>query len=123
MISIESDNHQAVPDEWMTALADPTRRGILQMLAEAPRTATQIHDAFPIAGPAVSRHLRVLRESGLVSERRIPEDGRVRVYGLEPQPLRDVSGWLEELAGMWQPQLDAFRHYVALRGTRSGGGR
>ena len=107
----------------MTALADPTRRTILQMLGEAPRTATDIHDAFPIAGPAVSRHLRVLRESGLVSERRIPEDRRVRVYALEPQPLRDLAGWLEGIAGMWQPQLDAFRDYVALRKPRSGGRR
>jgi DNA-binding transcriptional ArsR family regulator len=122
VITIAVDK-QTAPDDWMKALADPTRRGILAMLGEAPRTATQIHDAFPIAGPAVSRHLRVLRESGLVSERRIPEDGRVRVYALEPQPLRDLAGWLEALAGTWQPQLDAFRDHVALRNPRSGGGR
>ena len=123
MISIADDKQSSVRAEWLTALADPTRQRILQMLGEAPRTATEIHGAFPIANPAVSRHLRVLRECGLVSERRIPQDGRVRVYTLEPEPLLDLSRWLDEIAGMWQAQLGSFRDYVALRKPRSGGDR
>jgi DNA-binding transcriptional ArsR family regulator len=97
-------------------LADPTRRRIVEMLCESPRTATQIHRAFPIAGPAVSRHLRVLREAGLVSERGVPGDRRVRLYTLEPEPLRDLARWLDHVSDTWQAQLGAFKDYVALRG-------
>ena len=100
---------------WLVALADPTRRQIVEMLGEGPRTATAIHEAFPIANPAVSRHLRVLRECGLVSERRVPDDARVRLYVLEPEPLRDLATWLSDLTATWQSQLDSFKDFVALR--------
>jgi DNA-binding transcriptional ArsR family regulator len=111
VITIESDRQS----QWLAALADPTRRRIVDMLQEGPRPATEIHAAFAIAGPAVSRHLRVLREAGLVSERRVPEDGRVRLYGLEPEPLRALARWLDQTAGGWQRQLDSFQDYVKLR--------
>ncbi len=118
MISIAGDKQHATGD-WLSALADPTRRQIVEMLGDGPRTATAIHDAFPIANPAVSRHLRVLRETGLVSERRVPDDARVRLYTLEPEPLQDLSQWLDELSRLWQSQLDSFKDYVALRTTGS----
>ena len=110
MISIASDK-----DRRLSALADPTRRQIVEMLGRGPRTATAIHEAFPIANPAVSRHLRVLRETGLVTERRVAGDARVRLYTLEPEPLDDLSRWLGGLSEMWQAQLDSFKDYVALR--------
>ena len=110
-------------DEWLPALADPTRRRIVEMLGESPRTATQIHDAFAIAAPAVSRHLRVLREAGLIAEHGVPGDKRVRVYALAPEPIGELSGWLEQLSNAWQAQLDSFQDYVALRGQRPGGRR
>ncbi len=106
-------------EEWLTALADPTRRRIVEMLSQAPLTATEIHRAFPIANPAVSRHLRVLREVGLVSERRVAEDRRVRLYRVQGQPLVELSQWLDELSRMWQSQLDSFKDYVALRESQS----
>lgn len=104
------------PDNYLHALADGTRSRIVELLAERPRTASEIHRAFPIAAPAVSRHLRVLREAGLVQERTPENDGRVRIYSLEEQPLRELSDWIAELSRGWQAQLDSFRDYVEVRG-------
>ena len=115
MISIATD--KGLSAEGWSALADPTRRRIVELLAEQPRTATDIHRAFAIAAPAVSRHLKVLREVGLISEHRVPGDKRVRLYALEQQPLRDLAGWLDEVSGMWQQELDSFKDYVALRAS------
>jgi DNA-binding transcriptional ArsR family regulator len=111
-ITIEQAKHL---DTWLPALADPTRRRILEMLGESPRTASEIHQAFAIAAPAVSRHLRVLREAGLVVERGVPGDKRVRLYGLASDPIDELCRWLEGLSRSWQGQLDAFKEYVALR--------
>ena len=90
MISIATDKQYG---HALNALRDPTRRRIVSLLAQGSRTATELHRQFPIAGPAVSRHLRVLREAGLVEERRTPDDGRVRLYGLRP------SRWASSPAG------------------------
>jgi DNA-binding transcriptional ArsR family regulator len=108
-------------DSWFPALADPTRRRIVEMLGQSPRTATQIHGAFPIAAPAVSRHLRVLREAGLIVEHGIAGDRRVRLYALAPEPIGELSAWLEELSRAWHGQLESFKDYVALRQQRPGG--
>jgi DNA-binding transcriptional ArsR family regulator len=89
------------------------------LLADGPRTASEIHAYFPIAAPAVSRHLRVLREAGMVSTRRPENDRRVRRYALEGEPLEEVSGWLEELRGGWQRQLESFKDYVEVRASQS----
>ena len=102
-------------DRWLPALADPTRRQIVEMLRSSPLTASEIHRAFPIAAPAVSRHLRVLREAGLVEERRPDDDRRVRLYILRPEPMQEVADWLQGLSGAWQEQLGSFKDYVALR--------
>jgi DNA-binding transcriptional ArsR family regulator len=112
-ISIGHDNKRR--EQLLLALADGTRGRIVEMLATRPRTATEIHRAFPIAAPAVSRHLRVLRETGLVEERRPEHDRRVRVYMLTPEPVQEVLAWLEAIGQMWQTQLDSFSDYVALR--------
>lgn len=108
-------------DGWLPALADPTRRRIVEMLGASPLTASEIHQAFPIAAPAVSRHLRVLREAGMVVERRVAGDKRVRLYALAPEPIDELSRWLEQLSHAWQGQLDAFKDYVALRQEAPGG--
>jgi DNA-binding transcriptional ArsR family regulator len=87
-----------------------------------PRTPgsirSQIRQAFPIAAPAVTRHLRMLREAGLILERGVPWDRRVRLYALAPEPIDKLSRWLEQLSRSWQAQLDAFKDYVALRRER-----
>jgi DNA-binding transcriptional ArsR family regulator len=117
-ITIDSDNERR--EELMLALADRTRGRIVEMLAARPHRATEIHRAFPIAAPAVSRHLRVLREAGLVEERRPQHDGRLRVYALRPQPVRELAGWLDAVSELWQAQLEAFKEHVALRTARPG---
>jgi DNA-binding transcriptional ArsR family regulator len=105
----------------LSALADPTRRRIVEMLGEGRRTASEIHRAFPIANPAVSRHLRVLREAGLIVEHAVPGDARVRLYGLEPRSLEALSAWIEDRKRGWQDQLESFKDYVSVRsqGARS----
>ena len=121
-MSITIDNAKHTAGDVFAVLADPTRRQIVEMLGERPRTASEIHRAFSIAAPAVSRHLRVLRQSGVIVEREVPEDRRVRLYALEPASLHGLSQWLDRLSGAWQLQLDSFKDYVAIRtpGPRSG---
>jgi DNA-binding transcriptional ArsR family regulator len=119
MVSIANANQRL--DALLAALADPTRRRIVELLAESPRTAGEIHRAFPIANPAVSRHLRVLREAGLIAERPVPEDKRVRLYALEPGPVERLTAWTAGLGGVWQTQLDSFKDYVAVRTTGKDG--
>ena len=110
----------AAADRVLAALADPTRRRIVELLGESPRTASEIHRVFPIANPAVSRHLRVLRDAGLISVTRPPEDTRIRLYRLDVERLEILNGWVAEVSRMWQLQLDSFKEYVAHR-SRGGG--
>jgi DNA-binding transcriptional ArsR family regulator len=100
----------------IAAFADTARAEIVELLAAGPRPAGEIHAAFSIAAPAVSRHLRVLRDAGLVEERRPDDDHRVRIYSLRPQPLEQVSGWLERTSATWQAQLESFKEFVEVRG-------
>jgi DNA-binding transcriptional ArsR family regulator len=86
------------------ALADPTRRTIVELLAEGERSAGELAAAFASSRPAVSRHLRVLREHGLVSAR---EHGRRRLYALEPAPLAELDEWLSHYRSFWTNRLDA----------------
>jgi DNA-binding transcriptional ArsR family regulator len=115
MISIESANESR--DGLLSALADPTRRRIVELLAARPMTAGEIHATFPIANPAVSRHLRVLREAGLITELPV-SDGRVRLYTLRPESLDPLSSWVAELSRNWQTQLESFKDYVEARSGR-----
>jgi DNA-binding transcriptional ArsR family regulator len=118
MISTAADNDAPATDRLLAALADPTRRRIVELLAQAPRTASEIHGAFPIAPPAVSRHLRVLREAGLIAAQPVPGDNRVRLYTLEQDGLDGLAAWITELSQHWQRQLESFKDYVALRSAR-----
>ena len=86
------------------ALADPTRRRLLELLAAGERSAGELADEFAISRPGVSRHLRVLREAGLVRER---GDGRRRLYSVDPAPLAEVDDWLDRWRGFWAQRLDA----------------
>lgn len=117
MVNIGTDKGRR--DELLSALADGTRAEIVEMLARRARTAGEIHRAFPIAAPAVSRHLRVLREVGLVEEHHPPNDKRVRLYTLRSDPVNELTTWLDDISRMWQAQLGSFKDYVALRNERS----
>ena len=85
------------------ALADPTRRQIIERLAAGERTAGEIAEAFSISGPAVSQHLKVLRNSGWVSVR---AEAQRRIYRLEPPALAAVDAWLARVRNYWNPRLD-----------------
>lgn len=86
------------------ALAEPTRRRIVELLADGERSAGELAAAFETSRPAVSRHLRVLRERGLV---RVRGDGQRRLYSLDPAPLADLDAWLARYRGFWTNRLDA----------------
>jgi DNA-binding transcriptional ArsR family regulator len=88
----------------VAALADPTRRRILELLAEEELTAGEVAGEFPTSRPGVSRHLRVLREQGLV---RVRPEGRRRVYSLDPEPLAELDEWLAQYRAFWANRLDA----------------
>lgn len=84
------------------AIADPTRRAILDAIRHTERSAGEIADLFPVSRPAISRHLRVLREAGLVRERR---EAQSRRYSLDPAPLREVDQWITHYRVFWTARL------------------
>ena len=96
-------------DALFRALADPTRRAILDGLREGPRTVNALAANFDQSRPGISRHLRVLRESGLVEEARA---GRERHYRLRPARLEPVQHWLLGYRHFWQSQLDQLKRFV-----------
>jgi DNA-binding transcriptional ArsR family regulator len=98
----------------LRALADPSRRTMLETLAAGPATVTELAALLPIARPGVSRHLRVLREAGLVDAR---QEAQRRVYSLRPQPLAEIDEWLSPYRALWEQRLDALHTEVA-RGKR-----
>lgn len=103
-------------DDTLAALADPTRRRVVDLLRKRPRRAGELAAAFHVSAPAMSRHLRVLRTRGLVEEERVEDDARVRVYRLRPQPFRELRTWLEQVEGFWSDQLDAFKAHAERTG-------
>jgi DNA-binding transcriptional ArsR family regulator len=94
----------------LRALADESRRTMLDALADGPATAGELAGMLPIARPGVSRHLRVLREAGLVEVR---QDAQRRVYRLRPQPLAEVDDWLGRYRALWEQRLDALHTEIA----------
>jgi DNA-binding transcriptional ArsR family regulator len=92
-----------------TAIADPTRRAILDAIRGRERSAGEIASLFPVSRPAVSRHLRVLRQAGLVRERRVAQ---ARLYSLEPAPLLDVERWLDHYKVFWATRLHELKRVV-----------
>ena len=99
-------------DDTLAALADPTRRRVVEMLRKRPRRAGELARAFRMSPPAMSRHLRVLRTRGLVEEERVEDDARVRVYRLRPERFRDLQDWLETLEALWTDQLESFKQHA-----------
>ena len=102
----------AVLDKVFGALADPTRRAILDELGHSPAKVTEIARKFPISLNAVSKHLIVLEKAGLV-HREI--QGREHICSLQGQALRDASAWIEETRGFWERRLNALEHYLVAK--------
>jgi DNA-binding transcriptional ArsR family regulator len=100
-----------VASTW-SALADPHRRAVLALLRERPRPVGELTDALGLTQPGTSKHLRVLREAGLV---RVQRDGPRRVYALEPAPLAELDLWLAAYRHLWDRSLDALERHLDSR--------
>jgi DNA-binding transcriptional ArsR family regulator len=101
-------------DAVLQALSDPSRRTVLQTLSEGPATVGELAALLPIARPGVSRHLRVLREAGLVD---VQQNAQFRVYSLRPEPLAELDQWLGHYRSLWEQRMHALHTEVA-RGKR-----
>ncbi len=105
-------------DRTLAALADPHRRRVVELLRERPRRAGELAEAAGLNPPAMSRHLKTLRQSGLVEVAGLVEeshpgfDARVRVYQLRAEPMVDLLRWLEQTERMWSAQLAAFKAHL-----------
>lgn len=108
-------------DAMLAALADPHRRGVVDLLRHQPRRAGDLADQLGMSRPAMSRHLKVLRRTGLIEPASDEADARARVYRLLPEPFSALRRWLDDVERFWSHELDAFRaHAEATRGTRAG---
>jgi DNA-binding transcriptional ArsR family regulator len=115
-----SVTHSAAAREaTFQALADPTRRAVLDLLRRGSQAAGQIASAFPLSRPAISKHLRLLRRAHLVHEHR---DGRLRVYELNPEPLRVVDSWIEQYRVFWTAGLNNLKAFVEAEYAREAEG-
>ena len=90
-------------------LAEPTRREILDLLRDGERPVGELVDALEMSQPAVSKHLRVLRDAGLVSVR---ADAQRRYYGLRPEPLGEIDAWLAPYRRLWSTSLDKLERHL-----------
>src|SRR5271170_7736295 len=96
-------------ESTFSALADPTRRAVLDLLRQGSQPAGRIAEAFPVSRPAISKHLRLLRCAHLVQEHR---RGRHRVYELNPAPLKAVDSWIEQYRAFWSSNLASLKAFV-----------
>jgi DNA-binding transcriptional ArsR family regulator len=99
-------------DRTLAALADPHRRQVVDILSRGPRAAGDLARELDLSPPSMSRHLRTLRESGLVEESHPTFDARVRIYALRPEPMANLLRWLEEAERLWSEQLGAFKAHL-----------
>jgi DNA-binding transcriptional ArsR family regulator len=106
---------QTALDRTLLALADPTRRGVVDLLRKRPRRAGELAELLSMTRPAMSRHLRLLRKTGLVSESEPEHDARVRLYRLEREPFSELRDWLDEVEAFWGEQLQAFKDHAEKR--------
>ena len=107
-------------DLTLQALGDPHRRAVVELLKDGPKRAGDLAEAVELSPPAMSRHLRVLRDTGVVTAVAKKDDARVRLYALNPHALDALHAWLDEVRSYWNGQLEAFaraaRHKRGERG-------
>lgn len=110
MTSLQTANPSPPPiDGIFRALADPTRRGVVERLNRSPASVSELAEPFEMALPSFIEHLKVLEGCGLVRSEKI---GRVRTYQLAPEPLKLAENWLAEQRTLWERRLDQFDAYV-----------
>jgi len=108
-------------DQTLAALADPTRRGVIELLRRRPRRAGELAATLAVSAPRMSQHLRVLRAGGLIQEADDGRDARVRLYRLRPEPFTELQHWLAEVEAFWSAELLAFKaHAERSRSRRRG---
>ena len=105
-------------DSTLSALADLTRRKVVDLLRDGPRRAGELAATVEMSAPAMSRHLRVLRASGLVEAELVDDDARLRVYRLRPERFAALQAWLDQVQAFWAGQLGWFDEHVP--STREG---
>jgi DNA-binding transcriptional ArsR family regulator len=99
-------------EPFFAALADPTRRRVVELLGGGARRAGELAQAAGTSAPVMSRHLRILLETGLVADERVPGDARLRVFRLRREPVVALQAWLDQLQAHWSEQLGAFKRHV-----------
>ena len=102
----------AAVDRTLAALADPHRRRAVDLLSQGPRAAGDLARELDLTPPAMSRHLKTLRQSGLVEETHPAFDARVRIYALRPEPMVHLLRWLEHAERLWSTQLVALKAHL-----------
>ncbi len=102
----------AALDRTLAALADPHRRKVVELLGERPRRAGELAASVGLAPPALSRHLRALKASGLIGDDHPDYDARVRIYSLRPEPMANLKAWLETMEQLWAMQLAALKAHI-----------
>ena len=102
-------------DATFAALAEPTRNAVIGLLSRGPRRAGDLAEELAQSPAAMSRHLRVLRRTGLIATESVDEDARIRMYRLQREPFDQMREWLVEVEAFWGVQLDAFRQHVERR--------
>jgi DNA-binding transcriptional ArsR family regulator len=98
-----------------SALADPARRQVVQLLGAAPRRAGELASTVGLSAPAMSRHLKVLLNAGIVADERTTADARLRFFRLRPQSFAALQAWLDQLQAHWDEQLASFKRHVEER--------
>jgi DNA-binding transcriptional ArsR family regulator len=106
-------------DRFFEVLSDPTRRQVVRLLGEGPQRAGELAVATNSSSPAMSRHLRILLSAGVVTDERVAEDARVRIFKLRPEPVVAVQAWLDQVQAHWQEQLGSFKRHVEKTGETS----
>jgi DNA-binding transcriptional ArsR family regulator len=99
-------------DATLSALADPNRRGVVDLLRRRPWRAGELADELGMSRPAMSRHLRVLRQTGLIETAGDDADARARIYQLRPEPFGALRRWLDEVEQFWTNELAAFKAHA-----------
>ena len=99
-------------DETLLALADPTRRRVVDLLRRKPQRAGDLAAALEVSPPRLSRHLRILRKSGLIEHSGVDHDARVSLYRLKPEPFETLKDWLQEVESFWTMELAAFKAHA-----------
>jgi len=111
----------AVVDAALGALAEPTRRAVVELLRRRPHRAGELAEALEMSPPALSRHLRILRKSGLVADDEPEDDARVRLYRLRPEGFEALDGWVDSIRSLWTEQLESFKAHAERRALNRSG--